>query len=208
MVLHQQKKLRNIIFYPINVILKGVVKVRIFLTKIMFLAAMARPRFDSAGNVLFSRKIEFFSFITKQPANRSNANKTAGTIETKPMALIRKDTCKSFLIEKVLPAILEKWPDVDMNSPIYIQQDNDRTHVDPSDEDFRSAVSRLGLNVHLTCQPPNSLDLNILDLGIFAAIQSMHYKQASKTVDDLISAVENAFYTYPSIKVNYILLTL
>lgn len=122
---------------------------------------------DSAGNVLFSGNIWIFPFITKQPTKRSSANRTAGTIETKPVASIGKDTCWSFLIDKVLLAIVQKWPDVDMNSPIYTQQDNARTHVDPSDEDFRSVVSWLGLNVHLTCQPPNSPDLNILDLGFF-----------------------------------------
>lgn len=39
------------------------------------------------------------------------------------------------------------------------------------------------------CQPPNSPDLNVLDLGFFRAIQSLKYKEASKTIDELVSGV-------------------
>ncbi|KAL6564551.1 hypothetical protein OROMI_016001 [Orobanche minor] len=177
-----------------------------FLTKIMFLAAMARPRFDSMGNVTFSEKIGIFPFVSEQPAKRNSVNRAAGTLEIKPMTSVGKDTCRSFLIGKVLPAILEKWPD--RNTPIRIQQDNARTHIDPNDEEFRAAVSRLGLNIQLTCQPPNSPDLNVLDLGFFAAIQSLQYKIASKTVEDLIDAVKKAFHMFPCSKGNHIFLTL
>ncbi|WOG93725.1 hypothetical protein DCAR_0313012 [Daucus carota subsp. sativus] len=58
------------------------------------------------------------------------------------------------------------------------------------------------------CQPPNSPDLNVLDLGLFRALQSLRYKQAVKTIDDLIHAVEETFENYPVAQLNHIFLTL
>lgn len=64
------------------------------------------------------------------------------------------------------------------------------------------------MNVELTCQPPYSPDSNILDLGFFNVIQTSHNKEASRTIDDLVDAVENVFYSFPSDKSNRILLSL
>ncbi|WOG94536.1 hypothetical protein DCAR_0313832 [Daucus carota subsp. sativus] len=179
-----------------------------FLTKVMFLTAIARPRFDSDGKEVFSGKIGIFPFVTKEPAKRSSANRPAGTLETKPITSVGRDIARTFLITKVLPAILEKWPARDVNKPILIQQDNARTHINPDDEEFRLAVQRCGLNVQLICQPPNSPDLNVLDLGFFSAIQNLHYKEAPRTVDELITSVENAYNAFSTVKSNRIFLTL
>nr|XP_017226371.1 PREDICTED: uncharacterized protein LOC108202480 isoform X1 [Daucus carota subsp. sativus] len=43
-----------------------------FITKIMFLAAVARPQFDGDNNILFDGKIEIFPFVYKEPAQRSS----------------------------------------------------------------------------------------------------------------------------------------
>lgn len=115
---------------------------------------------------------------------------------------------REYLINKVLPAILEKWPFGDRNTPIIIHQDNAKMHIDPNDEEFRSAVSKYGLNVQLICQPPNSPDLNVLDLDFFSAIQSQQHQEAPKTIDDLINAVDKAYDEFSSIKSNHIFLTL
>lgn len=48
-----------------------------FLTKVMFLAAVARPRFESDGNETFSGKIGIFPFVTQEPAKRNNINRSA-----------------------------------------------------------------------------------------------------------------------------------
>lgn len=179
-----------------------------FLTKVMFLAAIARPRFDLDGNEIFSGKIGIFPYVTKEAAKRCSVNRVAGTLVTKAITSVGRDMSRSFLINKVLPAIQEKWPPGDANTLIYIQQDNARTHINPNDEEFRLAVARSGLNIQLTCQPPNSPDLNVLDLGFFNAIQTLHYKESSKTIDDLVESVEKAFYMFPTSKSNRIFLTL
>lgn len=40
------------------------------------------------------------------------------------------------MIEKVLPSIRDKWPIEDSSDPIFIQQRNAPTHIDPSDPIF------------------------------------------------------------------------
>uniref|UniRef100_A0A8I6Y6P5 Transposase n=1 Tax=Hordeum vulgare subsp. vulgare TaxID=112509 RepID=A0A8I6Y6P5_HORVV len=51
--------------------------------KVMFLTAVARPRWDSEGNVTFSGKIGIWPFVKEVPAHRKSENRPRGTIETK-----------------------------------------------------------------------------------------------------------------------------
>ena len=44
-------------------------------------------------------------------------------------------------------------------------------HIAVDDLDFCRAAQADGWDIRLMCQPPNSPDLNILDLGFFAARQ-------------------------------------
>lgn len=77
---------------------------------------------------------------------------------------------RSFMISKVLPAIRAGWPLEDARRTIFIQQDNARTHVPIDDEQFSVAVAQMGLDIRLVNQPPNSPDMNCLDLGFFASL--------------------------------------
>ena len=174
-----------------------------FITKIMFLAATARPRFEGEGKVLFDGKIGIFPFVTKEPAKRSSRNRPAGTLETKAMTSVKRENVREFLTQKVLPAVREKWPGGNIET-IYIQQDNAKTHVNPTDKEFCEAAQEEGFDIRLMCQPPNSPDLNILDLGFFRALQSLRYKVTVKSVDDLITAVEETFNNYPLKQLNHI----
>ncbi|KAF7826956.1 mariner transposase [Senna tora] len=118
-----------------------------FIAKVMFLVALARPRFDAQGRELFSGKIGIFPLVTKEPTKRTSVNRAAGTLETKPIASINKEVIRSYLIQKVLPAIKEKWPREDMGCPIFIQQDNARTHIDLDDEEFCRVASEDGFDI-------------------------------------------------------------
>ncbi|CAI8602512.1 unnamed protein product [Vicia faba] len=164
-----------------------------FIGKLMFLAAVARPRFDDENNVTFSGKIGIFPFVYEQPARRSSVNRVAGTLERKPITSVTREVNKSFLISKVLPAIKSMWPREDVGKIIYIQQDNARSHISTNDPDFCRATSEDGFDIQMTCQPPNSPDLNVLDLGFFNAIQSLQQQEAVNSIDELIDAVQKAF---------------
>ncbi|XP_023767508.1 uncharacterized protein LOC111916103 [Lactuca sativa] len=178
-----------------------------FITKIMFLAAVARPRYDSSGNEVFSGKIGIYPFTTLEPAKRSSKNRVAGTMETKPILSVNKEVTRSWLIEKVLPDIRAKWPR-GHTGPIFIQQDNAKPHIDVDDSEFLEAASRDGFDIRLCFQPPNSPDLNVLDLGFFRAIQSLQEQEALSTTDELVNAVQTSFERMQSQQLNNVFLTL
>ncbi|KAH7857582.1 hypothetical protein Vadar_014262 [Vaccinium darrowii] len=178
-----------------------------FITKVMFLAAVARPRFDATRNQEFSGKIGIFPFTCKEPAKRTSKNRLAGTLETKPIT-VTKEITRKCLIEKVLPAIRAKWPRGNGIETILIQQDNARPHIHEFDAEFLEEASKDGFDIRLVFQPPNSPDLNVLDLGFFRAIQTLQYQQAPKNVDELVSAVMRAFEELPSERLENVFLTL
>lgn len=179
-----------------------------FITKVMFMAAMARPRFDEEGNEVFSGKIGIFPFVSVEPAKRKSKNREAGTLEMKASTSVKREDIRACLINKVIPMIHERWPKEDHGKTIFIQQDNARTHIDCGDKEFNEAASKNGFDIRLICQPPSSPDLNILDLGFFSAIQSLQYQTCPKTVEDLVRVVEESFVEYSSEKINFIFLTL
>jgi hypothetical protein len=72
-----------------------------------------------------------------------------------------------------------------------MQQDNTKTHVLPNDPEFLEAAARGGWNINLVCQPPNSLDTNSLDLGLFAALQSLFQKKSPTSILDILFKVHN-----------------
>ncbi|KAM3301964.1 hypothetical protein P3S67_016466 [Capsicum chacoense] len=173
----------------------------------MFIAAVARPRFDENVIVLFSGKIGIFSFVVKEPAQRNSKNRTAGTMETKPIQSVTKDITRACWIDKVLPAIRAKWPASDSNNPIFLQQDNARPHIG-NDFKFIEAARQDGFDIRLCFQPSNSPDLNVLDLGFFGAIQNFQYHKSPKNVDELVEAVEISFDEMKAKQLNHVFLTL
>ena len=71
-----------------------------------------------------------------------------------------------------------------------------------------AAVEAVGVNIKLQTQPAHSLDINMNDLGFFAAIQWLYFKLAPNNEFDLILEAEAAFKEYPPKKINYIWLSL
>ena len=56
---------------------------------------------------------------------------------------------------------------------IYRQQDNVKPHLMMDDPNILGEYLKNGSNMKKQCQPPNSLNLNVLNLGLFNAIQSL-----------------------------------
>ena len=77
--------------------------------KVMFLTAVARPRFDSTGKETFSGKIGMWPFVREVPAQRKSDNRPKGTLEIKSIN-VNREIMREFIIEKVLPAIVAAWP--------------------------------------------------------------------------------------------------
>lgn len=80
--------------------------------------------------------------------------------------------------------------------------------TDPKDEELIWEGQRDGWNIQLECQPPNSPDLNVLDLGYFRSIQSLQHQRPSTTVDGLLQTVKNSFESLDKESLESIFLTL
>ena len=68
---------------------------------------------------------------------------------------------------------------------------NAPSHLKVDDPQFCAVAKQDGFDIRLICQPPNSPDFNILDLGFFRAIQAIQYKKDAKTLKYLIPAVQH-----------------
>lgn len=113
-------------------------------------------------------------------------------METKTCTFVTKYVYRSCLLEQVLPEIRKKWP-LFSSPTIYIQQDNARPHISVNDEEFIEAGRQEEFDIKLVCQPPNSPDLNVLDLGFFRSIQALQHQEAPRNIDELLAAVKKAF---------------
>ena len=93
------------------------------------------------------------------------------------------------------------------NGRIRLQQDGAKSHILEDDEEFREAVDKIGLNLTVYTQSPNSPDTNILNLGFFRAIQSFN-DDCPANEEELIKLVEKAYGEYLLHKLNHVWLTL
>jgi len=92
---------------------------------------------------------------------------------------------------------------------IWIQQDNAPAHISPDDPDFvRAADCNDGVQIGMYSQPPNSPDLNVLDLGLFAALGRMKYKVPSSDLNGLVQGVIDCYCEFDWKKIRNVWLTL
>ncbi|KAF0902059.1 hypothetical protein E2562_012841 [Oryza meyeriana var. granulata] len=153
--------------------------------KVMFLAALARPRYNEHGDETFLGKVGIFPFVKEEPAAKNSRNRPRETLITKSV-VVNRDVMRDYLINKALPAIQANWQEKDAEKTIFIQQDNARTHVSPTDPEFCATMEESGLDIHLIHQPANSPDMNILDLD----------QRSPRTIQELIADVEKEYNEY------------
>ena len=116
--------------------------------------------------------------------------------------LVTKEVYRELLISKLLPAIVEKWPWTDrLSRKIWIQQDGAKSHISADGNGFKEALQDQEINAGLYTQAANSLDVNLLDLGFFQAIQSFN-DVAPKNEEELIQLVQVAYMNYPRKRLN------
>ena len=114
--------------------------------KVMFLTAVARPRYDSEGNMTFDGKIGIWPFVKEVAAQRTSDNRARGTLEIKTL-IVNREVMREYFIEKLLPAIQAVWPEEDTGQTIFIQQDNATPHILPR-EVYARALQFVGQDVH------------------------------------------------------------
>jgi hypothetical protein len=77
--------------------------------KVMFLCAVARPRFNYATNSWFDGKIGMWPVGDFEPAQRNSINRARGTMVWKNKNMTR-ELYRKMMIELLVPALAEKWP--------------------------------------------------------------------------------------------------
>jgi hypothetical protein len=167
-----------------------------FITKVMFMAAVARPRYDAHKKKLFDGKIGVWAFAKKEAAQRSSKRRARGTLETKPVN-VDAAVYKAMILDNVTPAVLLKMLKAQLTSGVWVQQDNAGPHRAMTSDLVKNQVALGTAKVEMLNQPPNSPDFNVLDLGFFNYIQSLQHQKSTRTIDELIDAVENAFLEMP-----------
>jgi hypothetical protein len=174
----------------------------------MFGAAVARPRYNHHTRQWWDGKIHIHPFIKYAVAQRNSRNRPAGTIITKCIS-VKRDVYRDWICNHVVHAIVAQWPD-GWPRDIDIQQDNAKPHIKAWDPFFKAVTDFYrrpengGWNIKLIFQPPNSPDLNILDLALFRVMQSIQQHHQAKNVDELIAIVKKVWDEFPlatSIKV-------
>ena len=143
------------------------------------LVELPRPALVNSGNGLHA----YWGFTEEVQGQRSSKNRPRGIWELKPVNVNRHEY-RSMLVDKMLPAIKSKWPN--RRSPVVVQQDGAPAHVDESDMNVVLNGNKYGWDINLDKQPPNSPDFNVLDLGLFRAIQSMTWDTDMRDIRDII----------------------
>ena len=182
------------------------------ITKVMFLCAVARPRYDETGLLLFDGKIGIWPFVEKVAARNNSINRPAGTLETKGVS-VNKAVYTDYLCSKVLPTIKDKFNTLNQALiEIQLQHDNAKTHFGEDETtplSWLEASTRGDWNITRTPQPANSPDFNILDLAFFCSLQSRQWEHGfASNIDELIKQVQRAYVEYPPQKLDYAFVTL
>ena len=88
-----------------------------YITKVMFMAAVARSQWDPNRGCYFDRKIGIWSFIVQEPAKRASKNRPRGDMVTKAVTSVYRAMIKEMITEKIMPAIRQKCPVEDVPAP-------------------------------------------------------------------------------------------
>ncbi|KAE9254423.1 hypothetical protein PF002_g2865 [Phytophthora fragariae] len=76
----------------------------------MFLAAVARPRYDANRQVLFDGKIGIWDFTKQTEAQRTSKNRPAGTLETKNLDSVNGKVYKRYLNQGQVANLRKRHP--------------------------------------------------------------------------------------------------
>lgn len=89
-----------------------------------------------------------------------------------------------------------------------MQQDNAGPHCLLHDSDVAAAGKLDGWDISLVAQPPNSPDLNVLDLGYFASLQALQQTKKMSSIEEVICAVEESYHELDVVSLDNIFVTL
>ena len=92
-----------------------------FIGKVMFLAAIDRPRKDAVSSVWFDGKLDIWPVVEPTVVQSTSKNCLAGTVELKPVTAVRRAEYVDMLLDNVIPAIVAKFHRRNQRIGIYLQ---------------------------------------------------------------------------------------
>ncbi|KAF0717577.1 Aste57867_2222 [Aphanomyces stellatus] len=182
---------RRIYVYADEEVATRAVQSNSFITKVMFLAAVARP-YDYRTRKFFDGKLGVWPFVKVEPAEQSRKNRPRGTLITSPQN-VTGEVYREMILRKVIPSIKANLPGA-RSREIVLQQDNAGPHSQMTTQFLKSQGVR---GVVVAPQPPNSPDFNVLDLGFFHSIQSLQHHKRTRNIEELVGAVGEALFEFP-----------
>jgi len=126
-----------------------------YILKVMFLCAIARPRWDPHKKQWWDGKIGMWPFTYTEAAKRKSKNCPKGTIVTKVITSVGTKEYRDVIVEQVVPAIKEKWPR-SASKRVRIQQDGAKVHIENDDAAFAAVACVDRWEILLVFQPSNS----------------------------------------------------
>lgn len=104
-----------------------------------------------------------------------------------------REKMREMMIEKIAPAIDEKWPRTFRDGPVIVQQDNAAPHIKADDCQWATAWEEKDVKIHIVNQPAQSPDFNVLDLGLWSSIQADQRRITTLNCGQLIDCVVSVF---------------
>jgi hypothetical protein len=184
-----------------------------YIQKVMFLAAVGRPRFRDPPNredpFSWDGKIGLYPLVEEHFARRGDGRTglRQGDRILTPVSITTL-YFESIILDKLLPDIVFKCPAEMLAAPIIIQLDNATPHNINLGR-FNARCTELGVDCRLQFQPAQSPDFNICDLSFFPAIQALYYKISGvNNVISCVDAVAQAFAQFDPNNLNRAYLSL
>ena len=110
---------------------------------------------------------------------------------------------------KISDAINNKWPANHWHRVVKVQMDNTTPHIDSKNKLWVKKRASMRIQVELVCQPAQSPDLNVLNLGLWNLVQSRQRKRKPMHKKfDLACGIQECFALVPLTTVNLCFVTL
>ena len=151
----------------------------------------------------FDGKIGIWPFVEYEQAQRRSKHRDKGTVEMKSVSC----TAEAYYEMHVKPfgvieAIVDKMPWLcGPGKHIYVQHDGAAPHTGGGNNELLNLEGQLEDEtcIHYIMQPAQSPDMNKNDLSFFNSLscRAEELKRGVKTLEELISNVEKAYWDYP-----------
>lgn len=178
---------------------------KMHIPKVMFLLAVGLPHILPDGTA-FDGKIGLWDITKEVPAKRKSKNRPKGTLETKSTSMTAKEFKDRMTdpggvfdtIEQKLGCYFKNPQQVTIN----VQQDGAKPHIAKTIIPAIQEESRKGKRlIAMQTQPPQSPDLNVLDLAFINSIKktAKYAKyEANGDVKEFVRLVKESFSSYSS----------